>query len=301
MHRGGRFAPDWRFGVAFCPMPSPLMTVAELARSVDDPHLLIVDCRFELLDPQAGEAEYRRGHIPGALYAHLDRDLSSPITAASGRHPLPTPEKFAATATRWGISAATHVVSYDADNSAYAARLWWLLRWLGHERASVLNGGFKAWRTAGLPTSLAVPAPKAGSFIAKPNHSRWVSTATVAERVAQADWAVLDARAPERFAGEVEPVDRAAGHVPGARNHPLGSNLALDSTFLDPTTLRTRFEASLRGVTPENTIAMCGSGVTACQLLLAMEASGLSGAKLYAGSWSEWSRDPKRPIAKGRG
>lgn len=267
---------------------------------IDAPDWVIVDCRFDLANPAAGEAEYARAHIPGAVYAHLDRDLSSPITATSGRHPLPTPEKFAASASMWGISAHTHVAAYDADNGAYAARLWWLLRWLGHEHVAVLDGGMKAWRAAGLPVSAVRPTKPAGAFVPRIDDSLWVDTNTIAKHAGASGWALLDARAPERFAGEVEPIDRVAGHVPGARNHPLASNLAANATFLSPAELQARFQRSLQGVAPSQTIAMCGSGVTACQMLLAMEVAGLQGAKLYPGSWSEWIRDPRRPIAKGK-
>jgi thiosulfate/3-mercaptopyruvate sulfurtransferase len=280
--------------------PSPLISVAELARRYDDPDWLPVDCRFDLMNPAAGEAEYARGHIPGAVYAHLDRDLSSPITPASGRHPLPSPEKFAEAVSSWGIQPGTRVVAHDADNSAYASRLWWLLRWAGHPNVFVLDGGFKAWRAAGLPISTSRPERQPSNFVARPDNARWVDVETVTDKVARPDWAVLDARAPERFAGEVEPIDKVAGHVPGARNYPLGTSLTGDATFLPAAELRTRLEKSLAGVSPSHTIAMCGSGVTACHVLLAMEQAGLTGAKLYAGSWSEWIRDPHRPTAKGK-
>jgi thiosulfate/3-mercaptopyruvate sulfurtransferase len=281
-------------------MTSPLISVAELARHVDDPDWLVVDCRFELMNPGAGEADYARGHIPGAVYAHLDRDLSSPITPTSGRHPLPAPEKFAGTASSWGIEPQTRVIAYDADNSAHAARLWWLLRWLGHSNVFVLDGGFKAWRAAALPISTELPIRKRSNFVARPDESQLADAAAVTDKAARSDWAVLDARAPERFAGEKEPIDPVAGHVPGARNYPLGTSLAPDATFLPPAELRTRLEKSLAGVAPRHTIAMCGSGVTACHVLLAMESAGLTGAKLYAGSWSEWIRDPRRPVATGK-
>jgi thiosulfate/3-mercaptopyruvate sulfurtransferase len=280
-------------------MYETIISAAELSGRLDDPDWLIVDCRFDLGRPEAGAAAYRERHLPGALYAHLDHDLSGPITPGSGRHPLPAPEKFATTLGRWGIAAATQVIAYDADNSMYAARLWWLLRWIGHRRAAVLDGGFKAWLAAGLPTTAAVPVRTATVFQPRPDHNAWVDTRQVAERVQQSDWRLLDARAPDRFRGDVEPIDTIGGHVPGARNHPFMTNLGTDGKFASPTELRVRFEHSQAGAGDDHTIVMCGSGVTACNLLLALEIAGKRGARLYAGSWSEWIRDPARGVAKG--
>ncbi|HKU14410.1 MAG TPA: sulfurtransferase [Steroidobacteraceae bacterium] len=276
-----------------------LISVAELSPHIADPRWLIVDCRFELGKPQTGERAYAAGHIPHAIYAHLDRDLASPVAPQTGRHPLPDPEEFAALLASWGMTPATQVVAYDADNAAYASRLWWLLRWVGHEAVAVLDGGFKAWTAAGLPTTTEVPRRPPGSFVARPKRDMWLDTGEVAERVQRADWRLLDARAPERFAGQVEPIDPVAGHVPGARNHPFASNLGSDARFAPAQELRRRFEQSQDGVADDHTIVMCGSGVTACSLLLAMEAAGKRGARLYAGSWSEWIRDASRPVKKG--
>jgi thiosulfate/3-mercaptopyruvate sulfurtransferase len=278
-----------------------LIPVAELAPHVADPDWLIVDCRFELGKPETGERAYAAGHIPHAIYAHLDRDLASAVTPQTGRHPLPDPDEFAALLAGWGMTPATQVVAYDADNAAYAARLWWLLRWVGHEAVAVLDGGFKAWTAAGLPTTTEVPRRPPGRFAARPNRDMWLDAREVAERVQRADWRLLDARAPERFAGAVEPIDPVAGHVPGARNHPFASNLGSDSRFAPAQELQRRFAQSQDGVADDHTIVMCGSGVTACNLLLAMEAAGKRGARLYAGSWSEWIRDAQRPVAKGAG
>lgn len=275
-----------------------LISAAELAPHVADPDWLVIDCRFELGKPDTGERAYAAGHIPHAIYAHLDRDLAAPVAPATGRHPLPQPETFAGTLTRWGMTPATQVVAYDADNAAYAARLWWLLRWVGHEAVAVLDGGFKAWTAAGLPTTTEVPRRRAGHFTARPNRDMWYDASEVAERVQRADWRLLDARAPERFAGRVEPIDPVAGHVPGARNHPFATNLGSDGRFAAAHELRNRFEQSQAGVADDRTIVMCGSGVTACNLLLAMEHAGKRGARLYAGSWSEWIRDPARGVEK---
>jgi thiosulfate/3-mercaptopyruvate sulfurtransferase len=266
---------------------------------------LVVDCRFDLARPDAGEAAYRAGHIPGAVYAHLDRDLSSPITPTTGRHPLPDAARFAETLGRWGLTSDTQVIAYDTDNSAYAARLWWLLRWVGHRTVAVLDGGFKAWTAAGLPIDAQIPVRAPTNFEVRPDRDAWLDTRQVQERLQQPEWRLLDARAPERFAGAVEPIDTIAGHVPGALNHPFATNLGPDGRFASAGELRQRYQASQaagdRAIADDHTIVMCGSGVTACNLLLAMEAAGKRGARLYAGSWSEWIREPSRPIKKESG
>jgi thiosulfate/3-mercaptopyruvate sulfurtransferase len=278
-------------------MHTTLVSTDTLAAHLDDPQWLIVDCRFDLAQPSAGEAAYRAGHIPGAVYAHLDRDLSGPVTPQTGRHPLPNPERFAVTLSGWGVGADTQVIAYDADNGMYAARLWWLLRWVGHRAVAVLDGGFKAWTAAALPTTTAIPSRRPSNFQAHPDREMWLDADQVQERVQRADWRLLDARAPERFSGKVEPLDAVAGHVPGARNHPFASNLTSEGRFSAPEELRRRFDESQAGVADDHTIVMCGSGVTACHLLLAMEIAGKPGARLYAGSWSEWIRNPARGVA----
>jgi thiosulfate/3-mercaptopyruvate sulfurtransferase len=280
-------------------MHTTLVDVPLLAAHLADPNWLIVDCRFDLANPAAGERAFETSHIPGAVYAHLDRDLAAPITPSTGRHPLPAPDTFAATLSRWGVTASTQLIAYDADNGMYASRLWWMLRWVGHEAAAVLDGGFKAWVGAGQSTSTASTTRSASTFIARPNRSMWVDAAEVAQAATNPSWRVLDARAPERYRGSVEPLDRVAGHVPGALNHPFASSLTSDGRFAGANELRQRFDASQGGVDNEHTIAMCGSGVTACHLLLAMAVAGKHDAKLYSGSWSEWIRDPSRPIATG--
>lgn len=276
-----------------------LIEAGELRAKLHAPNWVIVDCRFDLADPAAGERAYAAGHVPDARYAHLDRDLAAPITPATGRHPLPAPEDLARTFGSWGIDSDVQVVAYDQDSGAFAARLWWLLRWLGHDAVAVLDGGFAAWQRLGYEVDRAAPAVAPRTFAPRVRADYFVGAAEVARLAADPTARVLDARAPERYAGSVEPIDPVAGHVPGARNHPFATNLDAQKQFLPIEELRARFGTSLRGVPAERVVAMCGSGVTACHLLLGLEHAGLPGAKLYAGSWSEWIRDPGRPVAKG--
>lgn len=277
-----------------------LVSVSELADQLRNPASkpwAIVDCRFDLAAPEAGHAAFLLGHLPGAAYAHLDRDLSSPITAQSGRHPLPDPNLLARKLGAWGIGNDTQVIAYDADNGAYAARLWWLIRWLGGRKVAVLDGGLRAWLAAGLPLATDPPSPHATVFVPQVDAGLVMNTPQIVAGLARSDWRLLDARSPERYAGKVEPLDQVAGHVPGARNLPFLGNLASDGRFLPPDALRRRLQAALDGVRPDRAVVMCGSGVTACHHLLACEIAGLPGARLYPGSWSEWIRDPQRPVA----
>ena len=267
-----------------------------LAGLLDSPSLAIVDCRFDLANVGAGEAAYAAGHIPGAVYAHLDRDLSAPKTGTNGRHPLPSPEVTAATFGRLGIDASTQVVAYDAENGMYASRLWWMLKWLGHDAVAVLNGGFARWVAEQRPIST-TPSPRgARTFTATPRSAMIVTAADVPGVTASAR--LVDARAPERFRGDVEPLDPVAGHIPGAVNHFFGQNLA-DGRFKSSADLRAGFEASLGTVSGDSVVCYCGSGVTACHNILALEHAGLTGARLYPGSWSEWCADPSRGVEKG--
>jgi thiosulfate/3-mercaptopyruvate sulfurtransferase len=261
----------------------------------------IIDCRFDLGQPTAGWLQYVAGHIPGARYADLNEDLAAPVTEDSGRHPLPAPQKFAATLARLGIGSDVQVVAYDAANGAFAARLWWMVRAWGHRAVAVLDGGYPAWIAAGGETVAGAPAPLSGQRVAPPPFEAWpvATAADVAALIRDPRRVLVDARAPERYAGSVEPIDAVAGHVPGAENHPFASNLGGDGRFLGAAELRRRWRARLGDREPAALVAMCGSGVTACHNLLALEIAGLPGAKLYAGSWSEWIRDPRRPIAKG--
>jgi thiosulfate/3-mercaptopyruvate sulfurtransferase len=274
-----------------------LVTAATLAKRLDDPAWVVCDCRFSLADPGGGERAYREDHIPGARYVHLERDLSAPITAASGRHPLPERGVLAAKLGAWGIARGCQVVAYDDADGAFAARLWWLLRWLGHGEAAVLDGGWGNWLKQGrAKTARVTPAPPA-AFQSGPPLTECLSVKEVQDGMARRAFLVVDARSPERFRGEKEPIDAVAGHVPGAVNRPFKDNLAPDGLFLPRDELRRQFSRRIAPYRPERVVHMCGSGVTACHNLLAMEAAGLTGSRLYAGSWSEWIRDPARPVA----
>jgi thiosulfate/3-mercaptopyruvate sulfurtransferase len=257
----------------------------------------IVDCRFDLLQPEAGRRIYQQAHIPGAHYAHLDEDLSSTVTSETGRHPLPDVQKMSARFGEWGIGNSTQVVAYDNANGAFAARLWWLLRWLGHRRVAVLNGGLQAWFAAGYPTDSQPAAPARVEFKPLPQNGVWLTTAQVQEKLAAGEIKLIDARAADRFAGRNETIDPVAGHIPGARNHPFMSDLDGRQRFKSAQDLRESWLKEAGGDDASNVVCMCGSGVTACHNLLALEVAGLRGARLYAGSWSEWIRDPRRPIA----
>jgi thiosulfate/3-mercaptopyruvate sulfurtransferase len=275
-----------------------LIDTATLAAHLADPDFAIVDCRFALNDETWGEREYASRHIPCAVFAHLGHDLSGAITGENGRHPLPDPQALSATLSRLGIGNGVQVVAYDQDSGMFASRLWWMLRWMGHDAAAVLDGGFAAWIAEGRATTGGVEHRGARAFHGAARTDMIVDAAGVAARIGRRDWRLLDARAPERFRGDVEPIDRVAGHIPGAVNHPFMSNLAGAGTFLGAQELREKLAGSLGGVPLDHIVCYCGSGVTACHNLLALEHAGLHGAKLYPGSWSEWSSDPSRPVEK---
>jgi len=277
----------------------PLIQAEDLAERLEDAALRIFDCRFDLARPDAGRAHYGDEHIPGAVYADLNRDLSVPQTPGAGRHPLPAPSEFEARLREWGVRSDSVVVAYDDGNSMYAARLWWMLRWLGHEQALVLDGGMRRWMQLGLPLDETIPSRPPGNFVANPHPELVVDAQQVLAAAGDNASLILDVRAPERFRGDVEPIDAVAGHVPGARNHPFTSSLEADGRFLPVAQLRAALEQRLGGMPAQRTVAMCGSGVSACHLLLAMDIAGLPGARLYPGSWSEWSSDPLRPVARG--
>jgi len=276
-----------------------LIDVEALASHLDDPNWVVLDCRFELARPTWGEEGYATGRIPGAHYAHLDRDLAEAPTASSGRHPLPDPARFATLARRWGIHSQTQIIVYDQSSGVYAARAWWLFRWLGHDSVAVLRGGLAAWTASGRSLSTADTPRTEGNFVAKPREGWTVTVDEVLESVASRRLHVVDGRGADRFAGQNETMDAVAGHVPGAVNHPFASNFAADGTWLSETELRARWEKTLQNRPTHDVVAMCGSGVSACLNLLALETLGITGARLYPGSWSEWIRDSSRPIATG--
>jgi thiosulfate/3-mercaptopyruvate sulfurtransferase len=275
----------------------PYTTLIDAATLATRRDFLVFDCRFDLANTSWGENEFAAAHIPGAQYLHLDRDLSQPVTPGSGRHPLPDPEIFARRLGAAGVDAQCQVVAYDQGNAAYAARFWWLARWIGLTKVAVLDGGIAAWRAAGLPFETEVSAPQGRTLEARVVAGAAVTAAELEQAVRRPGTLLLDARGAERFAGRNETLDTVAGHVPGARNHPFLGNLGADGRFLPAAELRRRFDVLRGALPPAAIVSMCGSGVTACQTLLALEHAGLPGAKLYPGSWSEWIRDPSRPIA----
>jgi thiosulfate/3-mercaptopyruvate sulfurtransferase len=273
-----------------------LIDTKTLADHLADPAFAVIDCRFRLDDESWGERNYLEEHIPGASYAHLDRDLSGTKTGRNGRHPLPSAAAFTDTLSRLGIDSAAQVVACDQDTGMFASRLWWLLRWMGHNAVAVLDGGFAKWTAEGLPTVRGGESHPPRVFRGGPAADMVVNVDEVAALSSRSDWRLVDARAPDRFRGEIEPIDRTGGHIPGAVNHFFKRNLGKDGSFLMPEPLRARLLQATDPVAPDHIVCYCGSGVTACHNLLALEHAGLSGAKLYPGSWSEWSSDPARPI-----
>ncbi len=274
-----------------------LISAAALAAALPDPQLRVIDCRADLGDPGWGQRQYAAGHIPGAVFASLNAHLAGPITADSGRHPLPSPSAFAATLSAWGLTPGTRVVAYDQGPGPYAARLWWLLRAAGHADVQVLDGGWAAWTGGAHPVHPGAEAPPPATSVVPRAFGGWVSTAQLVTALAMDAPLLVDARGADRFAGQNETIDPVAGHVPGALNHPFAGNLGPDGRFLAPAALRERWLALLGGRSPETLVSMCGSGVTACHNLLALETAGLGGGRLYPGSWSEWIRDPHRARA----
>lgn len=274
-----------------------LVQAEALASALSDADLVVLDCRFSLADPDAGERAWHASHIPGARYAHVDRDLSDHGRRGQGRHPWPDADAFTARLGAWGITPMHRVVAYDDGDGAFAARLWCLLHALGHREAAVLDGGWARWNALGLPVDAGVPAVEPAAYVAAFEQARLLD-ADATQRHLDAGGLLVDARAAERFRGEVEPIDPVAGHVPGAVNRPYASNLA-DGRFKPAARLREEFEALLGEHAPGDMVAMCGSGITACHHLLAMAHAGLPGARLFTGSWSGWISDPARPVATG--
>lgn len=273
-----------------------LVDTALLAAHLGDPRWAVVDCRFMLTDTGWGTREYVSRHIPGAVYAHLESDLSGPVSGRNGRHPLPDPVALVPTLAGFGIGDGVQVVAYDQDNGMFASRLWWLLRWMGHDAVAVLDGGFARWIADQRPTSSGRETRPARAFAGSPRADMVAGVEEVARLSAGGSSRLIDVRAPERYRGEVEPIDRVPGHIPGAVNDHFLQNVDERGMFRSTDTLRTRLAAVLGRARPDEAVCYCGSGVTACHSLLALELAGLHGARLYAGSWSEWSSDPSRPV-----
>jgi len=275
-----------------------LIQVDELRRHLGDAAFVVFDCRHDLMKPDAGAQAYAQSHIPGARFAHSDKDLSGPKTGKTGRHPLPVPEQFMAWLGANGVDASTQVVAYDYAGGASATRLWWMLRWLGHDDVAVLDGGWEAWTKAGAPVTAELPAVNPKTFTGRARDVA-VDVNHVLSHLHTPTMTIIDARSPERYRGETEPIDPVAGRIPGALNRLYKDNLASDGRFKSPQELRAAFQSVLQERKPDDVVHQCGSGVSACHNILAMEIAGLAGSRLYPGSWSEWCADPSRPIARG--
>lgn len=275
-----------------------LIDVATLRSQLEDPDWRIVDVRHQLTDTAYGERVYAEGHLPGAVFLHCDRDLSGPMTGSNGRHPLPDRERLITRLGEIGIGPRTQVVVYDDAQGMIAGRLWWLLRWLGHEAVAVLDGGLQAWQAAGGAMTSDVPALQPETFVATAPLTALVTADEVQAALGSPAMQIVDARAPDRFRGENETLDPVGGHIPGAINRFFRDNLDAEGRFKAPAQLRTEWLARLAGIAPERVVHQCGSGVSACHNQLAMMVAGLSGSRLYAGSWSEWCADPGRPVGR---
>lgn len=271
---------------------NPLVTPEWLYEHLKDPDLVVVDCRFDLTRPQSGKEGYRRNHIPGALYLDLEKDLSAPVGIHGGRHPLPDVDRFADRLGEVGIDRRRTVVAYDDQGGAMAARLWWMLRCLGHEAVFVLNGGYTAWTEMGYPVNDEVPRPEPTRFVPNPNRDLLVGM----EEVKAWDGLLIDSREPARYEGKAEPIDAKAGHIPGAVNRFWKENLGEDGRWKNPAEMKKEWAFALG----KQAIVYCGSGVTACANLLALHAAGITDARLYAGSWSDWISYEQNPVATGK-
>ena len=280
-------------------MPALLTSTQELAARLVDNDIVICDCRHDLMDLEKGRRAYAEGHIPGAHFLHLDIDLSGAKNGKNGRHPLPNVEAFAKKMGSIGIVKSKQVIAYDDAGGPYAARLWWLLRWLGHDAVTILDGGINQWIGEGRAIDQKLPAAMPKIFVARQNDNMRVDAKFILDNLNKPNAVIIDARTPERYRGETEPVDPVAGHIPGAVNRLFKSNLNANGNFKSATELRQEFALLLGETKAAQVINQCGSGVTACHNLFVMELAGLSGAKLYPGSWSEWCADPARPVAKG--
>lgn len=280
-------------------MYGTLIQTQQLQRHLQSPNWLIFDCRFDLADPSRGESEYKIAHIPGAIYAHLDKRLSSPVSEQSGRHPMPDQATFIQWLVECGLSQASQVIVYDDSGGAMAARLWWLLKCMGHKAVALLDGGWQAWQAQQGGVDDNPPALQAGDFDARLNDQCIVSCHAVMNNLASREFVLVDVRTAERFSGEAEPIDPVAGHIPGAVNMPLSNNLDEHGFFKSAQQLKAIYSPLCDLWPADRQVYMCGSGVTACHTVLAMAIAGLGFPRVYAGSWSEWIRDPGRPVATG--
>jgi thiosulfate/3-mercaptopyruvate sulfurtransferase len=276
-----------------------LVSVTDLAAHLDDPDWIVCDCRHDLADYEAGRRAYAQSHIPGARFLHLDEDLSGPKTGVNGRHPLPHPITLTLRLGALGIDNAKQIVAYDASGGSYAARLWWMLRWVGHNGVAVLDGGWQAWVKSRQPVTADSPPVTPTTFNPNLQPDRATDSRYIAKHLGRSEVRIVDARSPDRFRGENETLDPVAGHIPGAVNRFFRLNLDGEGHFKSAAELNREFSAVVGGRSPARVIHQCGSGVTACHNLLAMEIAGLSGSILYPGSWSEWCSDPSRPVARG--
>lgn len=280
-------------------MHKTLVSPSILSQHLNDPSWVVVDCRFDLANPARGEELYREGHIPGARYAHLDRHLSGTKTGTNGRHPLPTRDEVIKNFSELGIGPQVQVIAYDADSGMYASRLWWMLRWMGHTGVAVLDGGLAQWQREGHAVRGGVTPPVPAPFRGIPREGSRLTVEEVVAGLGDPSRLLVDARSNERYQGINETLDAVGGHIPGATNYFFQQNLTDDKTFKSPEELRAQWAPVLKDHDPKDVAMYCGSGVTACHNLLALEHAGLYGAKIFPGSWSEWSADPTRPVATG--
>lgn len=280
-------------------MYDKIVSCAELAKHLADPDWIILDCQHDLINHAFGREAYAREHIPGARFVAMEGDMAGTKSGSNGRHPLPTPAALESVFGRLGVGVGRQVVVYDGSQNNYAGRVWWTLNWLGHHAVAVLDGGLGKWKADGHALTTAVPVPHAAAFTARPDDSRKVDVATIVANLGKPGMTIVDARTAERYNGTTEPIDPVAGHIPGALLRFGKNNVNVDGTYKSAEVLRAEFAQLLGNTPPEQVVHQCGSGVSACNNLIAMELAGLGGAKLYVGSWSEWCADPARPVATG--
>ena len=280
-------------------MHDKIVSCTELAAHLTDPDWIVLDCQHDLMNHAFGREAYAREHIPGAHFVAMEGDMAGTKTGRNGRHPLPTPAALEAVFSRLGVGAERQVVVYDGSQNNYAGRVWWTLRWLGHAAVAVLDGGLGKWKAEGRAVTSVVPVPQGATFTARPDDSRKVDVAAIVAHLGRPGMTMVDARAAERYSGATEPIDPVAGHIPGALLRFGKDNLNPDGTYKSAEILKTEFARLLGATPPQQVVHQCGSGVSACNNLIAMELAGLGGAKLYVGSWSEWCADPARPVATG--